>query len=337
MKTCFILNYWADTEDKKNIVKKSAKQIKKTGYETVYTSLCPVDDEITKYFNYVIYSKTNDLIDIHDLHDSENLILKNTFSYIAQGLPKWYSIPLNFKDVSFSMCRQLVDNLLYLKNLGFTHFHYMVGDSIINDDEINNFSLVEKFVEMSGKMAYFEDHGVKFYGYGSLYWYSNIDFFISVFGKYRTKKSYLNYTGENTSSSDICLETFLKKLIDKNLDKIVLNMNNVNSPILIFKSSELDVFSNYNTKNQYALIPNTSHDNFFIFLCCMEDGNYNISINGDEFKSYLNAGQYLHRETSLLNFNLKFYKNDILDFEIDINETNIKKICNYSFFDGHVK
>jgi hypothetical protein len=336
MKTCFILNYWADNEDKVKMVNQCVSQIKKTGYDTIYTSMYPIHEDIVKNFKHVIYSDKNELITITDLLNTNNLELRNTFSYYPNSLPKWYSIPLNFKDVGFSVHRQIISNLEYLKSIGYTHFHFLVADCLITDDEIDRFKIIEDFVSITGKKSYFENLTNHFKGFGAVYFYSEIDFFIKNFKKYETKEEYLQYNSfdkEIRNIYDLSFEFVLKNSFKDNLTDIVLIDNNTeDKPISVFKNSQIDIIKSYNKTTQYALIPNTNQDKYFIFVCCMDKGNYNISINGDNFELYLNENQYLHRETNLCEFNLKFYKNGVLDFEIDINSTNIKKICSYSFF-----
>jgi hypothetical protein len=66
MKKCFVVNYWADTDEKVLMVLDCINQLKKLDLDIIYTSLCEVDERISNSVTHTLYSDENDLITIFD-------------------------------------------------------------------------------------------------------------------------------------------------------------------------------------------------------------------------------------------------------------------------------
>ena len=176
MKKCFVVNYWADTDEKVLMVLDCINQLKKLDLDIIYTSLCEVDERISNSVTHTLYSNQNDLISIFDLFKNESIRVINTNSFVCDKF-NFYSIPLNWRDVSYSVSTQLTTNFKKLIELGYTHCHFMVGDCIISDSELEVFNTISKTCEITNKKSYFDDISNRYTGFGSIYFYTDINFF----------------------------------------------------------------------------------------------------------------------------------------------------------------
>ena len=119
MKSCFIINYWADTDEKVDMIVNCIKQLKKTGRDVIYTSLCPIDKRISNETSFSIFSNNNKLITAIDLLDSD-IIIRNNANYNTNDF-KFYSLPLNWNGVQYAVHEQMLISFKMIKSLGYTH------------------------------------------------------------------------------------------------------------------------------------------------------------------------------------------------------------------------
>lgn len=280
MKTCFVVNYWADTNDKVDMVCTLLSQLKVTNIDLVYTSLTPINENINKLVKYSLYHKDNDLISLFDILNHKDIVVYNTDSYDPGNGNLFYSVPLNYREVSFSVFKQLLLNLRYLKNLGYTHFHFMVGDCSISENEIRYFDIISESCKLLNKKSYFEDLSGRFDGYGAVYFYSEIDFFINHLPIVNTKFEYL----EQYSNDDVLpsFETVLKNKFMNDHNYLLLGNNNDNNfgPIVFFKESKIDIISTYHTrKTKFYIIPSVDKKTIDFYCVINDNKNYKVTIN----------------------------------------------------------
>jgi len=340
MKSCFIVNYWADTEEKIEMVINCIKQLKKTGNDVIYTSLYPIDKRISNETNFSIFSNTNELITLFDLLDN-NIHLENNVSYDTSDF-RFFSIPLNWNGVQYTVHNQLVVNFKMLKSLKYTHCHFFVGDCIISDNELDNFNIIEKSCTLLNKKAYFDDISEKFSNaYSGIYFYSDIDFFINNFLLFKTKEEYTSYYDSNRGL--LCFEQILKHAF-KNQEKHLLLGNNDSwnlGPLSLFKESKIDIIESFNSKTNYYIIPleliPDVKDISYIFVTSkeIEPTNFKIYVDDEFEEGVVEYDRFLYLKTNKKQFNLKILKNDVVDFEEVITEKRLKRIHSYAFFDAN--
>lgn len=333
MKSCIIVNFWADNTYKIDILANCLKQLKKTGIDIVYTSKYPVPRKINDLVKYCIYTSDNDLITIQDLLNSDVEIV-NTMSHHI-GYTSFYTCPLNYYNVSYSVHTQLRNNLNFLKNLGYTHYHLLVGDCIISDEDLKNFTLVEEFIELSNKKAYFEDLNGKFNGYSALYWFSEIDFFLNKTLSFKDKQSFItHYASKPNTIEFLPYEIILRKDFINSSDVVCANNNSWDFGHLItFRKSKLNIIDSYNTLDVFTIVPDKEHIYSNIFIISREGGNYKLKLNDEEFIYNLSKNSWQSYITHSKNFNLKIYKEDKIIVDIEIDEIMLDKIWSYSFFE----
>lgn len=340
MKSCFVVNYWADTDEKVEMVVDCIKQLKKTGRDVIYTSLCPIDKRISNETNFSIFSNTNELLTLFNLLDS-NVHLTNNVSYSTSDF-RFFSIPLNWKGVQYAVHNQLSTNFKMLKSLEYTHCHFLVGDCIISDSELSTFDIVEKSCTLLNKKAYFDDIGEKFHkAYSGIYFYSDVDFFISNFLPFKTKEDYV--AAYQSGDGLLCFEQVLKYNFE-NQEKYLLLGNNDSwdlGPLSLFKESNIDIVESFNSKTDYHIIPlelvQGIKEFSYVFVTSREQEltNFKIYVDDELEEANILFGEFCYFKTKKEQFYLKILKNDTVDFEEMITEERLNKIHNYSFFDAN--
>lgn len=340
MKSCFVVNYWADTDEKVQMVVDCLKQLKKTGKDIIYTSLYPIDKRISNETNFSIFSNTNDLISTFDLLDSDVPLVRTVGFYTKTF--NFFSRPLNWDGVSYTVCEQLTTNFKMLKSLGYTHCHFTVGDCFIVDNELDNFAVVEKACSLLNKKAYFDDISEKFKdAFSGVYFYADIDFFLENFTTPKTKQEHIEkYVLED---EPICFEQILKYHF-KNKEKYLLLGNNDSfelNTVSLFKESNVDIIKSFNSRTEYHIVPlelvHGVKDTSYVFVISREPQitNFKIYVDEEVEESNLGIEEFSYLKINKKEFYLKVLKNDIIDFEGMITERRLNRIHSYAFFDAH--
>jgi hypothetical protein len=337
MKQCVVVNYWANTEDKVLMVLDCINQLKKLGLDIVYTSLYEIDDRISNSVTHTIYSNENDLITIFDLFNNENIRVVNTNSFTCEEF-NFYSIPLNWRDVSFSVSNQIIKNFNKLISLGYSHCHFIVGDCIISDSELDVLSTISKSCEITNKKAYFDDLSNRYSGFGAIYFYTDIEFFLSKFIYKESKDEHItHYSNENKK-----LLSF-EEILDKNFrpynDELLLGNNNSNTfgPIVLFKESEIDKVTSFNTTTDHFIVPHKDKSKMDLITIFKDNSEYKFEIN-DELISTVNGVPHWYEMITLpiSEFNLKIYKDNIVTFNRKITNFDLSNLCGHiCFYDNY--
>lgn len=332
MKSCFIVNYWADSKEKADMVVDSIKQLKKTGRDVIYTSLRSIDQKISDESRYSLFSNSNDLIHFMDMLEAD-IPFQTTTSYETENF-KFYSRPLNSKDVSYCVSEQLINSFKTAKSMGYTHCHFIVGDCFITDEELYLFDFIEKACSLLNKRAYFDDISKKFgLAYSGVYFYSEADFFISNFVSNKTKREYLkkySNPGGLFAFEQILYKNFIGK------SEYILSGNNDSfdfGPVLPFNTSRMDMVQSYNSDTQYHVVPLDSVYCVIVNSKEPEITKFKIVIDEAEIENSVATDSFLYLKTDKKSFNLKIFKNGIVDFEHYMTEEKLKKIANQCFFD----
>jgi hypothetical protein len=332
MKSCIIVNFWADTEFKRKITVNCLTQLKKTGIDLIYTSKYPITNEINQLVKYSILTSENDLIVLDDLLHLDDINIVNSMSYHTNNF-SFYTCPLNYYNVSFSVHTQLISNLKYLKSLGYTHFHYLVGDNIISDEDLGNFKLIEDFIIKTNNKSFFEDIRKRLNGFSSLYWFSEIDFYLESSFTNGTKEEFIyRYSSPPKNSNSLVYENILlQDFGNKNKVVLAVNDNEKYNYLITFKNSKLDLVKSEN-RDYYSIIPDEQEDKSTIFISSHNGGKYELIINEESNYFNLDKNYWQTYVTNLKEFNIKILHNDTKVINMNIDEKKLNKIKSYSFF-----
>lgn len=329
MKTCIIVNFWADTDEKADIVIRAINQLKKSGRDVVYTSLTPIHTGIQEVATHCIQSDDNQLLSFQDVLDSDISILP-----IYKGdLNGWFvrGRPVNFTDVTLSVLRQLRRNLIYLKELGYEAFHFFTGDSILTDGDVNLFVSLETVLEKTNKKAYFEDLRPKdFLGYQTLYFYSHIDFYLNVMPEY-TKESWID---ERVRTSNLSLEElFLLKFSSYTDDVFVTKQDTpykVKMDLFRDSKDSFDIIST-ESSNMYFIAWNHESEEFELVIVGHRENFGEMFWRNESMKFHLNPKMWLRQGLGREPFTLTV-KSSKDNFTVDVTEKNAPKLRTSMFF-----
>ena len=337
MKKCFVVNYWADTDEKVLMVLDCINQLKKLDLDIIYTSLCEVDERISNSVTHTLYSNQNDLISIFDLFKNESIRVINTNSFVCDKF-NFYSIPLNWRDVSYSVSTQLITNFKKLIELGYTNCHFMVGDCIISDSELEVFNTISKTCEITNKKSYFDDRSNRYTGFGSIYFYTDIIFFTSVFQYQNTKDSHITYYS-NENKKLLSFEEILEKNFKPHYNDILLGNNNSNNfgPIVLFKESEIDKVTSYNTTTDYFIIPRKDKSKMDLITVFKDTYNHQFEINGETVLNINGSPNSFEIITlPITEFDLKIVRDGKIVFNRTITNFDLSHLCGHiGFYDNY--
>lgn len=328
MKTCIIVNFWANTDDKVDIAVEAINQLKKSGKDIVYTSLTPVHPRIQEVCTFCIYSDTNQLITYQEVLDSDITILPTYQRSVGDICVR--GRPVNFDDVTFSILDQLRVNLLYLKELGYDAFHYFLGDCILLDKDVDLLNSFDTVLEKTNKKAYFENLRPKnFEGYQTVYFYSHIDFYLQVVPSY-TRETWIE---ERTRTSGICLEEVYLMYFSKYPEDVLITKQD--TPYIV----KVDLFRDSNdtldmvtteAKNSYFVAWNNESEEFEMVIVAGHSDVARVVSNNLDMTFHLEKSVWYRQGLGNAPFRLQVSSNSD-NFVLDITEKNAQKL-RYSCF-----
>jgi len=329
MKSCIIVNFWANTEEKVDVVVKGIQQLRKSGKDVLYTSLTPVHPRIQEVATHCLYSDENQLINFQEVLDSTINIVPQYSLYVGDRYVK--SRPINFDDVTLSVLCHLRKALVYLKQHEYDAFHYFVGDSILNDEDVNLLVNFETILEKTNKKAYFEDLTPKdFLGYQTIYFYSYIDFYLDKMPNY-TRDTWIE---ERTTYSNLCLEElFLLKFSNCGDDVIIARQNTpYKVKVDLFRESNdaLDIISTEGN-NAYYVVWNDESNEFEFVVYGRKDDVANVSCENFQMNFHISQGVWQRQGLGNKPFHLTVCSK-LDNFSLNVTENNISKLKNSSFF-----
>jgi hypothetical protein len=313
MKNCIVVNFYADTEEKVKMVVDCINQLKKTGKDIIYTSLTPIDERIQSIVKFSLYNNENNLITFQEILDDKdyNIIINQGYSTDIFSLR--YK-PINWFEVTVTILNQFNKNFRFLKQIGYDSIHFFVGDSLISDKDIQNMLNLEKKVISLNKKAYFEDLILnKFRGYQTLYFYTDLDFYLKVMSPTMSRQDWIEKSGE-------CLDTIFSDCFSEYIDEILVVKNFAESEgkISVFQDSKDTIdLTSIRITTDYCVVWNSKDNIFELFILSLVDDVVEISING-EIKYNITINPH------------NWYKYSLLSTPFELKVTTLNKIYNLS-------
>ena len=215
------------------ITKKVLEKIKFFGEKIILSSHCPIGVELQKLADVCVYDKNNPLIK-HDFYTNSWF---NTNDYFAHLQITKLDNNLNH---ALGVFLNYYNSIILAKSLGYkmavcTNFDMVFSDQdkLIIDQHIN-------LLNNSGKKAFFmntpETEGIH---YKTIFFITNIDFFIDTFKYLIDEKTYIEEikkVGSNTN----CLENFFYHSLKNKTSELLLEQINEKD---LFPTSEINLFS----------------------------------------------------------------------------------------------
>ena len=328
MNSCILVNYWADTEEKVDVVVRCISQLKKSGLKVFYSSVIPVNSKIQEVSDFVLHNKHNPIITMDDEFSVNGLQIFNTFSYNTYE-DTFYAKELNHISVIYTLLLQIQRDIRFISELGYTHFHFFHGDNILVDSDIQTLIHLEKTCKALKKKAFFED--VSDIYYRTLYFFSEINFFLENSGTYESK---FDFILKNINEwGNLNFERYIKLRFHPHQKYTILgNLGELSEDgaIYIFKDSKetVDLYSSYNTSTKVTIVPKRDYSSMDLYILVITPGKYKVLKNKEVILDFTESNYTWYRHNMPIEpFYLTVFKDDQLFLEMDLTEYKINKIC----------
>lgn len=311
LKKVFIIDVYAQTEQKKNLLRKCIESVKKFGYDIILVGHCALPEDIIKSVNYYLY-------------DSDNTFNKNhVFSFrVMDGVEIRKNI---FKSHEYPIIRSMRLAFNAAKSMGYDFFHFTEFDHVYSDSAITEILRLESEVVNKEKdYLFFRPPFAKFHElvgeyYESCFFSGYVDKFISDFDSY-FPKTIDEYNERFSYRLPNCLEHFFFELFkQKNTIIIEDYVKSYFSDSLINISSYQDTTSDIlltEKGDPYIVISNNNH----------YESRYEVFFNDDLYDEFI-----LKSSTRLISLPfscdilINRYNNDVLDEKIVMKYDELKK------------
>lgn len=311
LKKVFIIDVYAQTEQKKNLLRRCIESVKKFGYDIILVGHCVLPEDIIQSVNYYLY-------------DSDNTFNKNhVFSFkIIDGVEIRKNI---FKSHEYPIIRSMRLAFNTAKSMGYDFFHFTEFDHVYSDSAITEILRLESEVINEEKdYLFFRPPFAKFHElvgeyYESCFFSGYVDKFISDFESC-FPKTIDEYNERFAYRLPNCLEHFFFELFkEKNSLVIEDYVKHYFNDSLINISSYQDTTSDIlltDTDDVYLVITNNNH--FESKYCVFYNGNlyqeFNLKNSTKLIELPYTCGVLIDR-----------YNNGILDEKIEIIYDESKK------------
>lgn len=209
-KTIFIIDVYADTPQKEQILKKCIESIKPLGYDILITTHKQIKEDVANMVDYVLFDRDNQFNEI------------NFFTTYTQSFPNFdiqlYTTPdMNVKGHEFPIIKAFRNALSFSKGLGYTQFIFSEFDSIFSDVDLN---LITDMVDnMKDKKFSVLKNGDD--GYETIFFMGNISYFLNKMNSF-FPKTVEEYNKKFTYQYPYRLEFFMREMLVKDVDLGVL-------------------------------------------------------------------------------------------------------------------
>ena len=279
MKNIIIINSYANTEEKVNLLLNYVKQVKKTNYDILLTSHLPLPPNIVALVNYYIY-------------DKENFLLPKERSPVT-----WYAdyeeyISLYCSRHGYAIIKNVYNALHFAKSLGYTDFIFSEYDNILSDRGVDKFQSIYDILQKTDKKIFMfkiENQLYNHYNivYQTNFFAGNIEYFLN---NITLVKSYDEWcTVMPYATTNEMIETLFVGMMQPIVDKVHEELTPLN---LYFEDSRFDEVHIFDYA--YPIVYNLENKNKPVFFILSVGGYYELNINNQLVVSkHYNKGEIL--------------------------------------------
>ena len=279
MKNIVIINSYANTEEKVNLLLNYVKQVKKTNCDILLTSHLPLPQNIVTLVNYYIY-------------DKENFLLPKERSPAT-----WYAdhveyISLYCSRHGYAIIKNVYNALHFAKSLGYTDFIFSEYDNILSDRGVDKFQSIYDILQKTDKKIFmFKIENQLYNNYNIVYhtnfFAGNIEYFLK---NITLVKSYDEWcTVMPYATTNEMIETLFVGMMQPIVDKVHEELTPLN---LYFEDSRFDEFHIYDYA--YPIVYNLENKNRPVFFILSTGGYYELNINNQlVISKHYNKGEIL--------------------------------------------
>jgi hypothetical protein len=124
LKECFLVNAYCDTNEKKEVLQNTLKDLKKYNKDIILFSHYPVEEDSTKLTDYTLFDYSNPIM---DLKHSATIHWKKY---------KYYKLNTLYLDYGYAAVQQWKRGLIYAYDLGYDNAYVLNYDLVVTDDII---------------------------------------------------------------------------------------------------------------------------------------------------------------------------------------------------------
>jgi hypothetical protein len=310
MKNVIIINGYANTVERRNVLINCINKLKKLNIDIILISNHQDDGYIQSLIDYYIY-------------DADNFLLPKDKSPLNWFADDKETIHLFHGGTSYIVYKHMCVSISFAKNLQYENFLYLEFDVDFSESDLDkiNFILNQRLVNKKMWMCNFQSLGKQ--AIESRLFAGNVEFFLKNFIFIKSIDDWNSKYPFSTSSDS--LEYIFSQLVNHIRDSIYFTNMSVGE---YFNSSAFDIFSAYSFIN----VTYNSENKFEPLLFAItKQGKYNVLINN---QMVLNK-DCIHNEWIKIKFtissdltNLKVLFNDSLIFEENVNLENIENFKN---------
>ena len=214
MKECVVVQYYVRNYKDENILHRSLDSYVKLGLDIILISHSPIPIDIQKKVKYFIYDSDDELITFEDAYYNPKVIVDTIRRSI---LGDKLAVPFLFElgDISYSFYKAVYDVYKFVQNMGYDYSYYFIGDSIINEKDIETILNIRNDVLSKNKMGYFEVFKPRLH-LSPFFWYVNNKWFLD--------NGFLDLSSKNNFFNSLKTYCVYEKII---YDKIIKVENDV--------------------------------------------------------------------------------------------------------------
>ena len=310
MKNVIIINSYANTIERKNVLINCINKLKKLNIDIILISNFQDDECVQNLTDYYIY-------------DADNFLLPKDKSPLNWFADDKETVHVFHGGTSYIVYKHICASILFAKNLQYKNFLYLEFDVDFSESDIDKIDIILNQCLVDAKLWM-----CNFYSYDKLsiesrLFAGNVDFFLENFILVKSIDDWYNKYPFSTTSDT--LEYIFPKLVNHVKESIYFTNTSVSE---FFNSSKFDVFSAYSFINVAYNSNNKLEPLLFIIA---KNGKYNVLINDETIvnKNCLHNEWIKTRFTISNNLtNLKVLFNDSIIFEENVNLENIENFKN---------
>ena len=265
MKNIVIVNSYANTEAKLELLRNYVTQLRKLGHDILLTAHLPLPEDVIRLAEYYIY-------------DKENFLLPKEQSAVTWFADDEEYINIYSQRHSYAIMKNVYIGLHFAKSMGYDNFIYSEYDATLTDGGL---PLLQKMLDTVSqtdkKLFFFKQNYTGFNSYGTVYqtfvFSGNINFFIDNIPLVKSFEEWCSvYPYANSSEQ---LETMFVQMLTPIIEHVHEELTEVEE---FFGDTKLNVHNilEYN----FPIIYNMENPNLPLFFVICTGGFYELIVNG---------------------------------------------------------
>jgi len=326
-KPVIIMTAHPNFKTSEDITKQALESLKPLNIDTILCTHCPTLPHIQKAATHFLFDKNNPLIR-HDYYEQSWFDKEDYYSLIK--------LHKNDNDLQHALAVYInyYNGILHAKSLGYKTAICTNFDIVFHEDDLDIIKCKINEMKLNNKKSFYmtsnANEGIH---YKTIFFITDIDFFIENF-KYVTNEDDYNSLTREVGSNTNCLENVFYQTLKSKSDQLLLQQIEEKD---LFSVSKVNLFSNI---EYFTILPlKNDNEHFVIWFSSSNSFDDNRDLTIKVFKDF--EGSYLKNDVITKNYiffhKVKFEKNHTYNISCEITYNgDIKKkniIINNESFD----